>query len=42
MKLEYIKPEIEELKIELEASFANGSTGVKIDDKNPYDGEDWD
>lgn len=44
MKLEYIKPEIIELELELEGSFLNDSTGIKISD-DKYNGEDdggWD
>lgn len=44
MKFEYEKPDLEELELILEGSFADDTTGSGIDkdDKDPSSGDNWD
>lgn len=45
MKIEYVKPELEEIKLVLEGSFLDGNTDTKPkpgEDSDPVDGGDID
>ncbi|MDE6309313.1 MAG: hypothetical protein K2L81_03865 [Muribaculaceae bacterium] len=49
MKFEYVKPELEEIKLVLEGSFLDGATGSSTDPSHPdvsidpgdNEGDDW-